>query len=308
MNGRRQKIGKRSLRRPGVIALALVAALSAQIVDVHDAQAGDDAPKANAKAPTKATAKDGEKGGKPAAGANTSELQSKLQSGQEDSILEALTVIAEQRNPEHAPLVAGLLERGSTGKVLLLALDTAGRLKSPTLGDRVAPYIRHRNGEVRRAAVRALVKTQGPHAAAALRQALRSADPFVRNTAASGLGSLGAKDAVEDLFKALANNVAEAAASIGQLCDAANCEKLADLLGKAPFDIVTGGLEQALFRPASEVPDATKIKIVVRLREVGTNESRRYLGDVRSRWPADASAAVRQALDSAVKGAPGGQK
>lgn len=295
MNARRLKIGVRSPRRPGLIALSFVAALVAQSLSAADAQAGD-----------KPTA--GAKDSKSTGGADTSQLQAKLQSGEENSILEALTTIAEQRNADHAPLVAGVLERGSTSKVLLMALDTAGRLKAETLGDRVAPYIRHRNGEVRRAAVRALVKTQGPHAAAALRQALRSADPFVRNTAASGLGSLGAKDAVEDLFKALANNVAEAAASIGQLCDAASCEKLAALLGKTPFDIVTGGLEQALFRPSADVPDATKIKIVVRLREVGTNESRRYLTDVRSRWPADGSAAVRQALDSAVKGVAGGNQ
>jgi HEAT repeat protein len=295
MNGRRLKMGIGSRRRPGVITLGLFAAALA-VVTAVDAQAGDD---------TQSSGKSSSKATKSAA-VDISQLQAKLRSGQEDSILEALTVIAEQRNADHAPLVGSVLEQGSTSKVLLMALDTAGRLKAPTLGDRVAPYIRHRNGEVRRAAVRALVKTQGPHAAAALRQALRSSDPFVRNTAASGLGSLGAKDAVEDLFKALANNVAEAAASIGQLCDAASCEKLAGLLGKAPFDIVTGGLEQTLFRPATEVPDAVKIKIVVRLREVGTNESRRYLTDVRSRWPADGSAAVRQALDSAVKGAPTG--
>lgn len=301
MNGCRLKMGVGSRRRPGVIALGLfVAALATQTVTAADALAGDDSPPSTGKPTAKA--------GKSAASVDVSQLQAKLRSGQEDSILEALTVIAEQRNVDHAPLVAGVLEQGSTSKVLLMALDTAGRIKAPTLGDRVAPYIRHRNGEVRRAAVRALVKTQGPHAAAALRQALRSADPFVRNTAASGLGSLGAKDAVEDLFKALANNVAEAASSIGQLCDASSCEKLAALLGKAPFDIVTGGLEQALFRPSADVPDAVKIKIVVRLREVGTNESRRYLTDVRSRWPAEGSAAVRQALDSAVKGAPTGGK
>jgi HEAT repeat protein len=307
MNGRELKMRVRSLRRLGAVTLCglgAVAALGLSTRALAQSKAPSKAASATAKAKDSSPS-----AGKAAGGADTSALQAKLQSGQEDAILEALTAIAEKRDTEHAPLVAGVLERGSTTKVLLMALDTAGRLKSTTLGDRVAPYIRHRNADVRHAAVKALVKVQGPHAASALRQALRSSDPFVRNTAASGLGSLGAKDAVDDLFKALTNNVAEAAASIGQLCDSSNCERLAALLGKAPFDIVTGGLEQALFRPASEVPDATKIKIVVRLREVGTNESRRYLTDVRSRWPADGSPAVRQALDSAVKGAPaGGQK
>lgn len=245
---------------------------------------------------------------KPADPKEVAELRAKLKSGEQDTILDALTAIAEKRDPALAPLVAGVLEGGSTVAVLTLALDTAGRLKTPSLSAAVAPYVRHREKEIRQAAVRALLKTQGPAAAPALRQALRSQDAFIRGMAASGLGSLGATDAVDDLFKALANNVGEAAASIGQLCGPEACERLASLLGKTPFDVITGGLEQALFRPAKEVPDETKVKIIVRLREMGTAESRRYLNDVRSRWPQDGSETVRKALDSAVKGSGGGTR
>lgn len=245
---------------------------------------------------------------KPADPKEVADLKAKLTSGQQDTILEALTAIAEKRDPAFAPLVADVLEDGSTIAVLTMALDTAGRLKTPSLSAAIAPYVRHREKEVRQGAVRALLKTQGPAAVPALRQALRSQDALIRGMAASGLGSLGATDAVDDLFKALANNVGEAAASIGQLCGPQACERLADLLGKTPFDIITGGLEQALFRPAKEVSDDTKVKIIVRLREMGTAESRRYLTDVRSRWPQDGSEAVRKALDSAVKGSGGGSQ
>ncbi|HTM46047.1 MAG TPA: HEAT repeat domain-containing protein, partial [Polyangiaceae bacterium] len=242
---------------------------------------------------------------KPAVKLDSSKLHSQLRSGDEEQMLEALTAIAENRGTDLAPLVSDVLNRGSTVKVLTLAIDTASRIKAPALSESLAPYVRHRDSDLRRAALRALLKTQGPAAAKALRQALHSQDAYIRGTAASGLGSLGATDAVDDLFAALASNVGEAAASIGQLCNAAQCEKLASLLGKTPFDIITGGLEQALFRPANQVPDASKVKIVVRLRELGTAEARRYLSDVRSRWPEDGSPAVRQALESSVKGQVG---
>jgi HEAT repeat protein len=275
------------------------------------AQAGDGKAKAVASSKAKAGGDDkSDKSkehadSKPAAKLDSSKLHSQLRSGDEEQVLEALTAIAENRGTDLAPLVADVLNRGSTLKVLTLAIDTASRIKAPALSESLAPYVRHRDSDLRRAALRALLKTQGPAAAKALRQALHSQDAYIRGTAASGLGSLGAADAVDDLFAALASNVGEAAASIGQLCNAAQCEKLASLLGKTPFDIITGGLEQALFRPASQVPDGTKVKIVVRLRELGTAEARRYLSDVRSRWPEDGSPAVRQALESSVKGQAG---
>ena len=55
--------------------------------------------------------------------------------------------------------------------------------------------------------------------------------PGVRGLSATGLGSMKAKEAVDDLFVALEHKVAEAAASIGQLCSAGECDRLAAKLG-----------------------------------------------------------------------------
>ena len=88
--------------------------------------------------------------------------------------------------------------------------------------------------ELRRAAVKALLKTKGPAAVKALRHALSDSDPMVRGIAATGLGTLKAKDAVPDLFVALDRKIAEAAASIGQLCAPSECEQLAGKLGRSP--------------------------------------------------------------------------
>ena len=153
---------------------------------------------------------------------------------------------------------------------------------------------------MRHAAVKALAKTKGPDAVTALRRALRDSDAVVRGVAATGLGALKAKDAVRDLFAALDHNVGEAAASIGQLCAPAECDELAGKLGKLPFDVVTGGIDQVLFRPPTEIDDDQKVKMVGRVRELGTAEANKFLKDVQGRWPKTWSPRVKQAIDQGV--------
>jgi hypothetical protein len=140
----------------------------------------------------------------------------------------------------------------------------------------------------------------------ALRHALSDGDPMVRGVAATGLGTLKAKDAVPDLFAALDRRVAEAAASIGQICAAQECDQLAGKLGRLPFDVVTGGLEQVLFRPQAEINDDEKVKIIGKVRELGTSQANTFLRDVQQRWPQGWSPRVRQSLDQGVLATSGG--
>src|SRR5687767_7720377 len=197
-----------------------------------------------------------------------SRIKAALESGDEKRITPALAELeqAGESAKEAAPLVEALLRQGSSTSVLEKALATAGALKQPSSSAAVAPYVRHRTPEVRQLAARVLIKTKGPDAVKALRQALRSTDAVVRGTAATGLGALGAKEAVPDLFGALDKYVGEAAASIGQLCAGAECDKLLERIGKQPFEVMSSGFDQLLFRPAGEVPDEQKIRVIGRLR------------------------------------------
>jgi HEAT repeat protein len=230
-------------------------------------------------------------------------IKAALESGDEKQIMPALEELehAGESAKEAAPLVEALLRQGSSAPVLEKALAAAGALKQQSSSAPVAPYVRHRTPEVRRSAAKVLIKTKGPEAVKALRQALRSTDAVVRGTAATGLGALGAKEAVPDLFGALDKYVGEAAASIGQLCAGAECDKLLERIGKQPFEIMSSGFDQLLFRPAAEVPDDQKIRVVGRLSELGTKEAGAFLADVAERWPKDGSAKVKQALDAAVR-------
>lgn len=235
-------------------------------------------------------------------------MVAKIKSGDEGQIRAGLDDmrIAGPSAAAGAIEVSNLLGRGINEVLTQQAIDTLGDLESPDGSPVLALYATHRNVGLRRSAVKALVRTKGAAAAPALKKALGDQDAQVRGVAASGLGALKAKDSVPDLFIALDHKIAEAAASIGQLCNAEQCEQLAQKIGKMPFDVVTGGLDQVLSRPATDVSDDTKIKVIGRLRETGTAEANKFLKDIQLRMPKDTSARVKQALDQAVRATTGG--
>ena len=202
-----------------------------------------------------------------------------------------------------APIV-DLLQKGTTTMLAEAALDTLGDLEAEPASAVIAEYAQDRNVRVRQAATKALVHTKGQAAVRALVRALSDQDGMVRGVAANGLGQLKARTAVPDLFLALDHRVNEASVSIGMLCAAQECEQLSSRVGKIPFDVVSGGIEQALFRP--DIPDDTKIKLVGRVRELGTNDANKFLRETTKKWPQGGSARVKQALDQAVQATGGG--
>jgi HEAT repeat protein len=204
-----------------------------------------------------------------------------------------------------APVIVELLQKGLAYGLTENALDTLGDIEWEGASPTVAWYARHRKVEIRRSAVKALVRTKGALAVKTLRAALSDEDARVRGFAATGLGSLHAKEAVADLFSALDHKVNEAAVSIGQLCTPAECEALEGRLGRIPFDVVTSGLDQVLFRPPGEVNDEAKIKVIGRIRELGTGEANRYLKDVQARWPQTWSPRVKGAIDQGIQATSG---
>jgi len=290
--------GSAASRRSWTARAAAACAVAALGLAVFSAGDASGAPKPT---PSKPAA--------PAAGAlDLERLRADLESGQPARIRSALQAIdaapAEER-ASAAPLVGGLLERGASVDLLVLALPVAGRVSDPALGGPVAPYVAHRDASVRKHAVTALTSIKGSDAVRALRRALRSKDPATRGLAASGLGALGAREALPDLFAALDQRVAEAAGAIGQLCDAASCPKLLERLGKIPLEVVLSGFDQLLFRDAAEVPETLKLEVVERLAGLGSRDALTYLAEVRARWPKDGSPKVKQALDAAVRGTRG---
>lgn len=226
----------------------------------------------------------------------------RLKSGDPNQIKSALddARMSGKAGAPAVPTIVELLEKGLSPPLTVSAIETLGDIQNEGASEALSWYAHHRTVSIRRAAVTALANTRGAAAIKALRAALSDPDPAVRGLSATGLGSMKAKDAVADLFVALDHKVAEAAASIGQLCAGNECERLAGKLGSVPFDVVTSGLDQVLFRPSTDVSDDLKVKIVGRVRELGTGEANRFLRDVQGKWPKSWSQRVKQSIDQAV--------
>ena len=238
----------------------------------------------------------------------TPDLSQKLASSDEAQIRNALDDVrlAGKAAAPAVPAIVKLLQRGVSAGLAEAACDTLGDVQSQDATVAIVPYTRHREVKVRRAAAKALSRTRGAEAIKALRVSLSDSDAVVRGLAATGLGSLKARDSVTDLLDALDHKIAESASSIGQLCAPEECELFMGKLGRLPFDVMTGGFDQMIFRPETELNDDNKVKIIGRLRELGTAESNKFLKDVQGRWPAKWSKRVKQAIDQAVIATGGG--
>jgi len=203
-----------------------------------------------------------------------------------------------------APAITKLLAEGTTVALAKKALAAASSIGESSFSKAVAPYIHHRNTELRRSAVKVLAETGGPDAVAAFQRGLRGNDGIVRGFSASGLGALGAKSAIDQLFIALDHNVTEAAAAIGQLCGPADCKKLVSRIERVAFDVMTSGFDPILFR-SEPLAEKDQLHIIGTIRELGTKEAGQYLVDVQSRWPKHYSEKVKQAIDTAITSIPG---
>lgn len=229
-------------------------------------------------------------------------LQKALESGDEAKAAAALDTIAQSADPAGAAPVEQLLARGASVTLLARAIETLGILGQPGSGAALVPYAQHRTPELRRAALRALIATKSPLAGDVLRRALHGNDAAQRSIAARGLGELNVRAAVPELFSVLPKDVAEAAQSLGQLCTQAECEKFMDLLGRLRFEIMESGIVPLLLRPAVDVPDELKLKLIERLRRMATQPTNQLLQTALAKFPPDGSPKVKRGLERALKG------
>ncbi|AKT36266.1 HEAT repeat domain-containing protein [Chondromyces crocatus] len=291
---RRENVG-RARSAALIVSLIVHAVSSTAAFEVQAATPADAAPR-----------KDDAPGGKtkpaaPLPAGDIASLQRKLASTDAADVDSAL-LDAQSAGPSAAalaPSVEELLRRGATPPLMTAAVKTLGALGQVTSSAVIRPYVRHRVPSVRHEAARALASTKGPDALAALRDALRSGDPVLRGLAASGLGQLGSRDALPELFLALDRDVPGSAAAIGLLCDPPACRKLLAKMGSISFDTLTSGLERCLLRPTA-LPEPVLLEIVERVRNLATPHARRFLVDVDARWPSAASSRIKAALEAAI--------
>lgn len=208
-------------------------------------------------------------------GPTLKEIQAQLESDDPATIQAGLESAGLLGSPKVIPVLAERVRLGLRPDLLRTAVDTLGVIGHPSAGPILFELVLHRRADVRQLAVGAVVVTNPPGTEGVLLTALGDDDPQVRDAAAEGLGTIGAKHAVKTLFLALDRGVVAAAPSIAQLGAAGDIEQLLRYLGKVPFVSMAPALTHALAR--TELPQATRLTIVTRLEELATPETRAFL-------------------------------
>ena len=226
-----------------------------------------------------------------------------IQSALDDVRLAGDLRVAGKSGAQAANAILVALERGLPPKLAIAAMDTLAEVGNTSGADTLVVYTSHRSKEVRVSAARALANVKAPSATKALRRALADSEASVRSAAATSIGASKAKEAMPELILALDHRVNDAAVAIGQVCTDQNCEVLTGRLGRLPFDVVTSGLAEALLRPAAEVSDETKQKLIAKVSAMATTEAKVFLRDTAKKLPPTSSQKLRAALDEGGKGA-----
>jgi hypothetical protein len=230
--------------------------------------------------------------------AHASALPKLLESHDQTELLMLLDELA--AGPEAARAaraVATLLAAGQPDVVADHALEALGRLHAREGREVLVDFTQHRRADARRRAYTALAAMKDASDVEVVKQGLRDSAPEVRSAAARGLGELRSSAATPDLLRALGRGVSEAAETLGRVGAADSVDAFSAYLGKQPLDVMLAGYAQYLQR--SDIPDATKLKIVADLENTSGPVVKRFLSEWLTANAARCSPKLQRALEAA---------
>ncbi len=234
----------------------------------------------------------------PAAAQDYDEAVAALAANDPDTVRGGLEALGLSGSPRAVGPIGERIRRGLPPDLLGVALDTLLVLGRPEAGPVLVDLTSHRRAEIRLKAVQAIVACRPRGADRVLIEALSDGDPAVRGAAAEGLGTLGARAAIDPLFHALERHVPEAAAAIARVAQPADVDRFLDLLGRVPFAEATEPLNDMLRR--ADLAASAKLAIIHRLTELATPEVRRFLEELVASADASVPAAVLRAAQDAI--------
>lgn len=197
---------------------------------------------------------------------------------------------------DEALLLSAFLAEGQPDGLTQKALRRLGALPEVVAHNTLLRFTSHHRAAARRAALSSLAtqlsqRTGAARRAAeaptrrALEYALGDRDHAVRAAAAKGLVVVGAGPSLARLWAAFEAGVQEAAEGIGATGDVPALERFHGYLESRPLSAMLLGYQAFLSRP--ELPVTAKRGIVLRLREVGSSQSRVFLQAYLRTMPSD---------------------
>lgn len=226
------------------------------------------------------------------------EIAIMLSSSNGDEVRMAIEASAGLGSPDVIPMIGERVRAGLPPDLLDAAIDSLMLLGDPAVADVFGELSTHRRHSVRLRAVQALVTLQGKGSEAILVNALGDSSPAVREAAADGLGELGAKGAIDTLFRAFDRGILQAARAIGRVASDSHLPRMLGYLGHVPMPSLTPMFDALLTR--RDISEASKLQVVVQLQELGTAEARGYLEKLSTQLPPDAPARLRRAVEDAI--------
>ncbi len=223
-----------------------------------------------------------------------------LQSTNSDEVLQGIDALTRLGTPDVVPPLVELVHRGVPDEVLETVVAKLGIIGQPAAIEELSALLRHRRPTVRRAAVEALGQIRDPRTRALVESGLRDSDSTVRGTAATALGSMGARASVELLQRAFERSVPEAAEAIGRLGDPAAATRLLESVGRAQLSVLLPGFRRFLDR--RDITDPVKLSIIEQLvSRSPTVQVKRFLQDWLDHLPPGARTPSRTRAELAVR-------
>lgn len=196
-----------------------------------------------------------------------------------------------------APLSARI-RAGLPPELLSVAVDTLTVLGHRDAGPVLFELLSHRRPEIRLLAVQGISACAPPGADRALISSLSDGSAEVRALAATTLGELNARSAIEPLFLAFDHHVVEAGVALSGLVDQEGARRLLSYVGREPFATLRPILLRLMTR--TDLPSRARLDIVARLGELATAEVRTLLEEVSTHEALPARDAVRRAAAEAA--------
>lgn len=221
----------------------------------------------------------------------------KLDGGEEASIRQALTTLADLGGDASARVVTARLQRGLPPQLIEAAIDTLVLLNRPASGAALLELTQHRRSHIRSRAIQALGALRQQSAQAALLYALDDPSPEVRGAAVEALGAVGNARAVPALIAAAERGMPGAWRAIGRVVGPADVKLVLQHALEGDVGPIRPALDALIARTDWSI--GARARLLQQLSELGTPSVRKCLSDYRAS-DALATPRLQQAITDAL--------